>query len=650
MNQKRSSHRSRSICLAMVVATAPALTFPLAAHADSTQSSACATLTVAAGETYVVPGTAVLCDLTIEDGGVIAAAADHSLTLTVNGVETGGKLTKTGGTETRIAPGRYRGRVVLTVADANPVPWQSLTFPFRQGLYVDGTGVVQSKSVLAAVTGGRVTDTASRQIKISSTGEAFNGVYVKDGTYTLDQPQISLTGNGRSDFVGYGAAVTATGSGTTVVLDGAQIANQGSVRTGVVADGGSNVIVKNSAIDTKDGVLPNDYRSTVDLTYMQQAPWMLGIVGNVRATNLLGDNTKASYINSAISSQGWGVLSTDTGSNGQLTTVNSSITTTGGEGYGSYAIGGAVERFLGSRFTVDTYATINRGGAVYFADSTRKTVSQLNTDLKLGLTAKELAAIPVRPTVINSDRWGVMWHGAGSVDVSGGTVVNTRRATFLDKGQQVAITVDGSQGAKLKPGNGILLQMMEDDDPGPQMVNGELLNTGVYHEPTGDPAKVDSFDVTAANAADAVATFSDIRLKGDFYNAIRGGSTAPPGPGAGVAGKNMVLTFDKSQVSGVISAAESRHAIDTITAAEYEQLGQVTNTPRAVVNNGVIVNLDGGSRWKVTGTSYLSKLVIGADSAVTAAPGHHLSLTVDGVTKSIVPGTTYTGSITLTVR
>jgi hypothetical protein len=144
-----------------------------------------------------------------------------------------------------------------------------------------------------------------------------------------------------------------------------------------------------------------------------------------------------------------------------------------------------------------------------------------------------------------------MWHGAGSVDVSGGTIINSRQTTFLDKGQQVTITVNGDQGAQLNPGNGIIFQLMENDDPGPVTVNGVVLNEGVYHEPAGEPARLASFDVTAVHSSDATATFTDIQLQGDFCNAIRGGTAtataAGPGGPANPGGTNMVLTFDNSK-------------------------------------------------------------------------------------------------------
>ena len=597
-------------------------------------------VTVKAGETLVVTRTTTLSSLTIAAGAAIAAPEGYSLTLTVNGVETGQKLTATQATTSQIAAGTYRGQVVLTVATSTPVVFSGLTFPFRQALYVDATGVVAGKSVSAAVVGGKVTNTEARDVTINSTGEVFNGIYVAAGNYTLVNPEIAFTGNGRSDFSGQGASIIGTGTSTRLVIDGADISNKGVVRAAIIADGGSNVIVKNSKIQTKDGVLAADYQPSVSLAYMQSAPWMLAISGNNRSTNLLGVNTKATYINSSIISENWGALSVDTGQNTQLTAINSTVGNSGKDGYGSYAIGNATERFLGTTFNVATYATIVTGGSIFYGDSTQAAVSELNSSLALGLTAKELAKLPTKNTVIHSKRFGVMWHNTGTVDVSGKTVINSKETTFLNKGQQIGITVNGSQGAKLNPGNGVLLQVMDNDDPGPVPPN--MLNTGVYTEPTGPATKVDSFDVTASHSTDAAATFTDIALKGDFYNAIRGGDPRS-------AGKNLVLNLDHATLSGVVTASVAKHAISTITSAEYQQLGTVTNTAQAVVNNGVIVQLANGAAWTVTGTSHLSKLVVGADSTVNAAAGKTVSMTLDGVQTPIVPGNTYTGVIVLTV-
>jgi hypothetical protein len=493
----------------------------------------------------------------------------------------------------------------------------------RQAVYVDAAGVNSSYSALSAVTAGRLGASSAHDLVLRSTGEAFDGFYVADGTYELVRPDIQFDGNGRCDFVGYGAALVGDGTSTRFVIDGARIVNTGAVRPGVIATNGANVIVKNSMIATHDGVLPSDYTANIGPD-MMTVPWMLGLSGNVRATIALGVDTKATYVNSQVSSTNWGVLSTDSDNEAELTAINTDITITDKEGYGTYADGSAIDRFLGCRFNHVAYAAISTGGSVYFGDSTRAAVAALNTSQHMQLAAAELAAIPVTNTVIDSTRFGVMWAqgNGGSVTIDGGTRLRSAETSFLVKAVKVTVTVDGSQGAQIQPGNGMLLQMMETDDPGS--------TTGTYTEPTGTPTKDSSFDVSTEQADDVVAAFTDIRLRGDFYNGRRND-------------QNLVLTLTGSRLDGVVSASATAHAISSISASEYYELGRVTNTAQAAINNGVIVTVGTGSVWNVTGTSYLTSLTVDAGGAVRAG-----SMTVDGTTTQIVAGTTYTGAIVLT--
>ncbi|MGW2515577.1 hypothetical protein ACWC09_00810 [Streptomyces sp. NPDC001617] len=626
----------RSILIAGT-ATAGALLVPTPSATAAPQVTG-KQITVGSGETYTLSSTTRVSQLTIADGGKIVAPDGYGLSLTVDGVETGQLLTETGGTATLIQAGTYRGDVVLTVAAASAVTYETLTFPFRQALYVDGDGVVRDKSVLAAVRGGRLTDALARNVSITSTGECFDGVYVESGTYTLDRPTISLTGNGRCDFAGYGAAVVGDGSSTKLVVDGARISNKGVVRTGVISNGGANVLVKNSSVRCRNGVLPSDYQATVETPYMESVPWMLGLDGNVRATNLIGKNSISTYLNSTVFSETWGALSVEGGSGLKLTAINSHVGNTGEYGYGTYAIGDATVRVLGSRFDVGSYATIIAGPAavVHYGDSTKNAVAALNTELELGLTDAELAAIAPRSTVVDSGHFGYMFFGAGTLTLDGGTVINSERATFLNKGQQTTIDVDGSKGARLNPRDGIILQMIELDDPGPVNVNGKMMNVGVYTEPTADPTKDSSFDVTAVHTADGAATFTSIALRGDFYNGMR-------------KGKNMVLTFEGSTLEGVISSTKAKHRVSSIDSSTFYELGIVTNTAQAAVNNGAIVKLNSGSTWTVTGTSYLTSLSLASDAAVKAPRGKKVTLTVDGTQTDITAGKIYTGALVLTV-
>lgn len=646
--------RPRALLVAVAAAFAPTLAAPAVAHAASPKAARAGTrITVASGETLELTETTTACVLTIEEGGVITVPDGYSLSLTVNGVETGSDLAELtdgyGGAATAIAAGTYRGTVILSVAEANDLAFSDLTFPFRQAIYVDADGIDEAKSVPSAVLGGTVTDTEASNVRLLSNGESFNGVYVTGGgTYTLTNPKIAYTGNGRCDFIGYGASVVGTGEGTTLVLDGATISNEGVVRTAVIADATANVIVKNSTLHCADGTVPDEYPTagTGDTRYMITVPWMLGLSGNVRTTNLLGTSTKASFINSTISSEKWGALSVDGGSYCTLTAINSTIANTGGEGYGSYAIGNVTEHFLGCTFDVGDYALIHWGASAHYGDSTKDAVADLNDSLEIGLTSAELNALPVKSTTVNAGRFMVLWYAAGSVTIDGGTQVNTGETAFMCKAVAGSVTVDGSEGAGINAGNGVIFQLMDTDRPSSVSVSGKPWKTetiGTYTEPTGSPAKSSSWVTTSAQSTDAKATFTDIDLKGDFYNSVWGGGNAS------LQGQNLVLSFTGSTVEGVISASSAKHAVSTITSAEYRQISEVTNTPGAVVNNGVLVTLGSGATWTVTGTSYLSALTLASDATVTAPSGKTVTLTVNGTTTEIEPGTSYTGALTLTV-
>jgi len=656
----RKKHRLVMLLICLAVAVTVILVMVPAAMATPFVP----TITVTpANSPYTISQTTAVGVLVIKPGGVIVAPDGKEVTLTVRGVEMGGVLKSTAGTKTLLSkPGIY-APAFLTITDQNlflyapagPPGTPTVTFPFRQALYLDGTGVVDAKSVPAAVWGPKPVAPFVKNVSITSFGQDFDAIFVAGGAWNITNTWIRLIGNGRSDFCGYGAGIVVNGVGTSAVIDRAHIVDQGVARAAIEAEGGASVVVKNSYIETKNGVLPSDYIPTIDTAQMRSVPWMLSLSGNVRATNLLGVNTKASYINSTIKSQGWGVLSTDGCTTPTLTAINSKIEITGKDGYGSYGIGDATENFLGDTFNVASYATISRGSFLHYGDSTPAAVAALNTSLGLGLTPAELAAIPYRPTIVNSKRFGVMWHGGGTLDITGGTQFNTKEATFLDKGQEIAITVDGANGVRLNPANGILMQVMDDDDPGPNFAT--MQNTNVYHEPAYPPAKIASWDLNSKTGA-ASAAFSNIALKGNFYNSITSvaGAAAPGAPPAAATGKNLYVELNHAFLLGVVTASEAHHSQADIGAADYRLLGEVTNTPHQAINNGVWLQLNNSS-WVVTGTSYLTELAVGQHSAVMAPPGYKLVATIDddfdgphnAASFTIAPLHTYTGYITISL-
>jgi hypothetical protein len=540
------------------------------------------------------------------------------------------------------------------------------SYSFRQALYLDKDGIDYNKSVLAAVKGEKPTGFNINNIEIKSKGTfykdptspggtGFNGIYAAGGEYNIKNVKIDFFGDSRSDFVAHGTAVVSSGKGTRLVLDNVTINTQGVARSGVIAKDQSNMIVKNSSIQVKNGVLPPDYIMTMDIAQMRSTLWISGMTGTTRATSILGTGTQATYINSSISFEGWGGLSTDIGNAPKLTVINSKINNTGNSGYGEYNNSSAVTRILGSEINAADVGMGSDSGSISLGDSTQEAVEALNKELGLGLTAEEIKSIPAKSTIINSGFQGIMWHGTGcALSITGGTIINSKETLLSDKGAYTDIQVDGSQGAKLNPGNGIIMQVMDDDEPPYDMKTQRWPE--YYEEPTGPVAKDDSHDIYTAKATDALAKFSNIELKGDFYNSARGGlkKNVMTG-GTGSVSKNLGLTFNNARITGVISASDALHYYKgkyypKIGKNEAKAFGNVINTPGTAVNNGVIVTLTNGSRWTVTGTSYLSRLVIEKGASITAPSGHKLTMTDDGNTVANITAGTYTGNIVLTVN
>ena len=561
----------------------------------------------------------------------VPTCADGSVTMTVDGVETA------------LVPGTYKGHVVFTVTELNPVEYtkSSMTHEFRQAVYVDETGLVEEKSVLAAVSGGSVTGDAATGVEVVSNGPEFNGVYVSGGTYTIADSTFNFVGDGGNDFAGFGAAIMATGENTRLVVENTSVTTEGVVRSTLIPANGANVIVKNSTLSANEGVLPEDYVPNTTLGRMKSVPWMLGLYGNNRATNMLGANTQETFINSSVSTEGWGILSVDDCSSVKLTGINSSFFTTGIAGYGAYGIGNAVDRFYGCDFDVATYAAImTGGGSITFDDSTPENIAALNEELDLQLTAEEMAAIESKGNHIKTGGSAIMIFDAsgGSAEMGGSTVVEAGRAVFLTRSGVAEITVDGAQGAQLSSDIGVILQMIDLDKAARvnQEIDGITYNTypGPWSEPYASYEEVEvsaSGEPYASTSKDVKAVFSNIELEGDFWNGTTGASSV----------QNMNLTLDNTTVTGIISASFALHEKADLYPEDWQCIGVVENTACPAINNGVLLTMANGAVWNVTDVSYITSLTIDETSVING------TVTVDGAAVEPAPGT-YTGEIVVT--
>lgn len=531
---------------------------------------------------------------------------------------------------------------------------------FRTVLYVDENGVDEAKSLTGLLGAGEYTASAATGFTLGSKLRDLNGIIVAGSAkYTISDLKVDVTGSGSNDFQGKGAIIAVVDN-AEAVIENAEIKTEGVVRTAVFVASSGKVLVKDSTITTKSGNMAADfpdYIPTVDTAAMKSVPWMLGLTGNNRATNLLGTGA-ATYYNSTIQAENWGVLSTDENSGVALAAVNSTVEITGDAGYGSYAIGDTQVEFLGTIINVPTYALICANGASggTFASSSAENLKDV-----YGLDGIE---VEEKATVVNSDKFGVMYHsgaGGGVTYVTDGTVFNTKLTSFLVKGCGTSIVVDN---ATLNAENGVILQVMDNDDAGIDV--STMGTTKDYTQPVGNAVAREDRDLTKATAgSDVFASFANMTIEGNIFNSSGYTDDAEAQgdnsliAGSATSAKNLSVTMKDVTYKGVISASESKHVdadgnpVTTIeapekdpaggyTTGEYWLIGLLSNEAKAAVNNGVIVSLE-KTTWDVTGDSYLTSLTIGEGVTING------KLTVDGVETTVAPGT-YTGAIVVSAK
>lgn len=591
-------------------------------------------------------------------------------------------------------------------------------YAFITALYVKDGKVVADLSVADART-GEVSDVVAKGVTIQSTYEGFNPIIVVDSDYTIQDADITIDSDGDGsltcDFSGLGAAVAVYGDSTVLILDSA-IQVSGVANLAVFADDGADVVIKNSTLHSDGGTLYSDYLNSPNQATMVAPPWILGIMGTSRATNLMGTDSSTTVIDSDVSAAQWAVLSTDSGSNMYLNVVNSNMSLTGAEydlqetnsdgvtfyqsknpftdrsGYGTYVIGGAVEKFYGVTMDVGTYGSIFTGGTgVYTNLEAGKTYDLYNAK---GEVIESYTAAEDKVTTINSDTFGFMSHqGEDWITIENGTVVNSDYASLLLKNTQGATEMNITSGAQLNPGNGVLLQMMDNDD---SLTGMDMETFSFYTEyfedagwpsetgnissempkdenaggggpggpggaPEGEGAPPEGGGMMPMPSGPVTNEFNatDVTLTGDIYN------------GTGYYGQDAVkldVNLGKgASLTGIIAATETVHINENgsskvvaegtpvsnqntyFTISEYYYIGHVGNRYFYNGDNDINVTLTDDAKWALTGDSVVTDLTANSDAITAAEPVTltvHGTLTLDGET---VTGTKTVGNVTYVV-
>lgn len=569
---------------------------------------------IPAGSRELIPETTVLTQLTIGENAELSAPEGTLLTLTVDGVHRD------------IAPGTYTGSVVLSVTDSidfgyenhGQMEWfhMNAAASIRDGKYI------AAESVAAAQIRGSVEDGAVRDLEIRSEGDFFGGIYADGkGSCTIDGANIVMNGHGGSDAVGYGASIAVRGD-AEVTINRAKIRNAGSIRTALQVCGHGKVTVNDSEFSAEDIDRPNYVKA------MSKAPWMLGIHGRVRTTNIQ-DYGEVTYNRCKVSAQNWGAMSTDGTKHVRLSMYDSEVTVTG-SGYGAYSIGECHDYFSGCKITVPDYGVIQCGG--------------------------ESMVTYTNGTVVDAGRSAVMMHGGGKpglLRVDGGSKLHSGGPMFQVKGRGADILVEDST---LSSDRNILLEVIENDDPngrgmhmGPETVM-DMPPGGFPSGGPGDPVKEemegggpggpggpgpDGPGPDVAHRAEleevfpVTARFTKGSYTGDIFHAYSEKNDA-------------VISISSADYTGRITTSVSSHPTGLPRSMEqYPLIGRVEHFPcPRDTEFGVKVILENGAVWTVSAASYLTELTISEGCTVRG------TMTVNGAQTPLVPGT-YTGKLVL---
>ncbi|MEQ5807808.1 hypothetical protein J3369_10345 [Alteromonas sp. NFXS44] len=554
---------------------------------------------------------------------------------------------------------------------------------FRTALYVDESGIDNKKSIVEAIAKGQFSDTTARNLTITSSSDNFNGVMINGPVnYTISDSTFDFTGNGDgsevSDFSGFGAAIAAYND-AKVTINNTNIITAGVARLALFSFAGSDVLVQDSNFTSLGGELYPGYENSADFSLMVAPPWVLGITGTARTTNMMGNTTTFTLVNSTVKAANWGVVSTDLGAAMLLTIVDSELELTGekdifskkyGSGYGTYILG-SEQFYYGVTVKAGTYGGIIRNGYATYGASDFSAPLNVYPKIQIdtGKTEKDIfgndrpvfieqvSKDPIftnipgkgKHSVILSDNFGWMSHGNGGLTLTDGTRAETGSTMFLFKDGNITLTLEDN--VELLPANGILIQLMDSDD----RAVGLQQDTGLdfhfntsFSEPVGYPGldfKIPEPTTEMRSTVNATAT--NVNLTGDVFNAT--------GYMNGQAGDILNLTLaNKATLTGQVSATSAIHVDEhgkqkaRFNSDEYYYLGHIANKPFDNGANHINLTLKTGATWNVTSTSLLNSLQLEEGASVVGKNGT-LTMTVNGKTTRIKPGK-YQGNIILRVE
>ncbi len=620
--------------------------------------------------------------VTIADGAGYAAAEGYCVIMTVDGA-----------VQTQKA-GTYAGNVVFEVVPLTKSDNGSQEFQTQSIITKAGDELIVAESAVngtvteAGLSGANiVADQANMSVVTVNSGE----YRIDDSTFHILQ-----TGNhasGGDDFTGDGCAVAVTGD-TTLFMNNVNITGDGVTRTALFGglsthDSYPTVYVSNSTLTSTGDAEGEDCAvwvlglhgvvRTCQFCDYYDIYYYNTVIDSFGWASLSVDGTECPVEEDLIAlnaayKEGEGYFNAD---GTEMTLAEFAVAATGltDEYLAELAAVDSEEAmaalpetndtslyyYTGKNTLIDSALNImdmddgRTGYSSYSIGSNMNVYSgcQVNADYG-NVEANEYASSAyVNGTVVNARKSIVMCHSnAGGITFCADSELNAGEIAFIYKGTGDGYTqenidssasggmmISGATGSNLYVRNckidaPVLLLSFDSDDP------GSLGGTTITFDDSIAP-KDENHDVTSADKWGPASTMwasggynynevveayfqdctGETALVGDIYN------------GHQFTSKNLVLTLDNTEITGIISSGWVEHEVDGVdryiaygddsvigedglTYGYRENLGRVACYAAETVNNGVILTLKNGSVWNVTETSYVSVLDVDATSTV----------------------------------
>ena len=521
-------------------------------------------------------------------------------------------------------------------------------FSYIAAAYFDENGYQEKNSVADAQYGAEITDDTISWLEFVSDGDYMSGVYVGGGEITISNSAFGAYGRGGDDFSGQGAAVVAAGD-AKVNVDRCFFVTQGALRSAIWAGASSEMNVSNTIIQSfnDEDLVPYSTEDNYATPMMQQVPFALGLTGNIRATLGCGQ-ADIRFTDCVVASNGWAVLSTDSG-NGTLVATDTVAVL--GELWNTDAEGVQIDEvidFDGAPIGIEYGRAGQKSGYIAYCDGF--------TDYAYGgrwFAPDYLVIITGGAVTIGasdkgrfygwSDRIGFMSHQSSS-----NTLLSISEADFDVTDTFLMIKSKGGNGESINlddvtvnltgsnPWGGNLLEVIDSDDLG----GGPGATT--FTVPYGTYEEYLAAENNGAGG-NTVLNISHSDLTGNIYNNVG----SQKGSQSKFRTDAIVVNLTDATLTGAVSSAYGVHCTEdgtlltgTITVDSYGRegtydylaIGRIRNFPAPTVNNPVSISLV-NSTWNVTGLSYVFNLTVDETSKIAG------DVYIDGQQVVLTPGT-----------